>query len=375
MAFLGIAGVAAIGYFGYSKFEKPQDSNKQEPYVKLETETLINEKNPEKAAEEKPHEVSPVIEEQRPPSKEKQLNPENEEYVHVKAEEPEDTKSGEADKLEEELEAGELEGEADDYKVPDPEEAKDIELTAEEEKLAEEEEKVAEEEEKLAEEKTKDVTENMMFKIMGNAFANVIERTIESNQLDYVKEFAHRDKDDKLRWEKTHFIFIIDCSGSMKGKRWEAVKKGLEACLRKLKPMKENVVSGFTFDDQVNHVCRETPTDKALGSFKKLPFTGRGTNYKRALEYAIKLIDTAKSKNYLSCLLFLSDGTGGYSKAAVEQLKTIKDKKKNLLFYTIACETDEDKDMKRMATELSGDHYKVTDADAARVVFTRVLGL
>jgi uncharacterized protein YegL len=373
LALLGVIGIAAAVIYGYNetkdtKSDEPQTSE----YKKLEHDVLTSEKNNEKLQdttevrheEVKEHESEFNVEYKKPVNYEDEKEiPETKEDERKEPDDKEGEQKKDESKEDEggELENGELEAKTEDYQVPDPEEVKGVDITAEEDEETEGE--------------TESTTKNVLLKVMEEAFMLSIKKVVKSNQLDYAKDFVHIAENGKFIWEKTHFIFIIDCSGSMKGKRWEAVNIGLQACLRKLKPMKDNLVSGFTFDDQVNPLCRERPTANAVAIFKRLPFTARGTNYKRALEYGLKLITTSKSKSYLHCVLFLSDGTGGYPKDVVLQLKDMKEKKRNILFYTIACETDEEKDMIRMAEELSGEHYKVAAAEAARVVFTSVLGL
>lgn len=211
---------------------------------------------------------------------------------------------------------------------------------------------------------------------MEQNFMESIKKVIESKQAEDVKEFIKsKEVGGKVSWTKTHFIFILDCSGSMKGARWDSVIVGFSTCLHRIKRMKEVCVSAFTFDVKPNPFCRERSPHQAILTLNQIPFTGKGTDYKRALKYAIALINKAKHNDYLVCMMFLSDGFGGYPTEYINELKAMRDKGKKILFYTIACDTEEETEMMKMTNELQGEHYKVTDPEAAKLVFAAILNV
>ena len=212
-------------------------------------------------------------------------------------------------------------------------------------------------------------------KEMELAFSTSIQKKVESTQAEDVKDFVKLKESGKRVWNNTHFIFVIDCSGSMKGTRWDSVLVGLSTCLNRIKRMKHVTVSAFTFDSKVNPFCRERSPQQAIINSSQIPFTGKGTDYKRALKYAIALITKAKHSEYLSCIMFLSDGLGGYPAEHIKELNSMREKGKKILFYTIACDTDEEKEMMQMAEEINGEHYKVTNPEAAKIVFTTILNV
>ncbi len=209
------------------------------------------------------------------------------------------------------------------------------------------------------------------------AMKKEITLVLNSNQLDEAKGHITVAKDSgKLQWTKMHFVFALDCSGSMRGPRWEAVRCGYKRCLNCLAKMESIIVTTFSFDDKANpHINCRTPAE-ALRNSGKLPFTGKGTNYAKALEWAISCIEKrdAKFKDYMVCVLFLSDGEGGYPEAAVKRLEQMKSTGTRMLFYTIACSTFEDQDMIRMDKELGGEHYRVGDHSSAEAIFLRIIG-
>jgi len=215
----------------------------------------------------------------------------------------------------------------------------------------------------------------ILARVLQEALLNSIKKIVASKQAEGIEEFKKMEESGKASWSKTHFIFILDCSGSMKGARWDAVRIGYDTCLKKIQSMTNVFVSAFSFDIKVNPFCKEKVPAVAMVNSVKIPFTGKGTNYKRALEYAISLMKQTKRKDYLTCVMFLSDGLGGYPDEGVKEILQMKEDGRKIIFYTIACETDEEEDMIKMATDLGGEHYKVTTAEASRIVFSAILSV
>lgn len=208
---------------------------------------------------------------------------------------------------------------------------------------------------------------------MENIFIDQIQKIITSDQIQEAEEFREPANSGRFSWKKTHFIFVIDCSGSMRGTRWDSVRFGLKTCLNRLKTMEEIRISGFTFDDEVRDFCREVTPEEAIKLSQDMAFSAKGTNYIEALEHAMKIINEAEHKDYLACIMFLSDGLGGLPKDTIDELKEMKKQGVKILFYTIACATDDDDDMIIMSTNLGGEHYKVTNSEASKIVFTKIL--
>jgi hypothetical protein len=194
-----------------------------------------------------------------------------------------------------------------------------------------------------------------------------------------LKDFKLINPDtNKATWTKTHFIFTIDCSEKMAGARWDSVTLGYDACVQKLKTFKDVMVSAFTFDNKVNPFCREKIPVKAAVNTKDIPFTGKGCNFRRAMDYVIKLIERSSHKDYLICLLFLACGKTGAAGAPKEQVTKLISMTKNgtkFAIYTLACETEDESEIKDLANALGGEHYSLVKAEASRIAFYNVLGL
>ena len=204
-----------------------------------------------------------------------------------------------------------------------------------------------------------------------------IMQLLKSKQKEQVKEFRKVDQGTgKVQWTKTHFIFAIDGSGSMRGRRAKAVEAGFERCVSLLQTMTEIAVSSFTFDDKTTPHLKLVDSQTAAKSRTKMKLTmGEKTDYTVAIEAMINLIKEAEQAkpDYLNCLLFMSDGKGGYPEEQIKVLEKMKADGKKLLFITLACETEEEEDMTKMAKALQGEHYKVTDAEAMRNAFLKII--
>jgi len=212
-------------------------------------------------------------------------------------------------------------------------------------------------------------------KAMEKVFINDIRKILESNQSENAKGFKKMEDSGKALWSNTNFIFVLDCSGSMKGTRWNSVIAGVSSCLQKIKGMSSNYISIFTFDNEANPFVKEVTPLEAMKKCGEIPFTGKGTNYKAALDYAVKLIRASDYPSNLTCIIFLSDGFGGVPDDSIEVIKDLRTQGKKILFYSIACDTEDEDDMISMSNELEGEHYRVTDPNASRIIFSMILGI
>lgn len=161
------------------------------------------------------------------------------------------------------------------------------------------------------------------------------------------------------------------------GKRWRSVGDGYLRCLNLLQGMTEIVITSFTFDDKTYEYIKEKDPQTALKKKEKMPFQrGTATDYQVAMDKVVSLLSTEgdeKFKDYLACVMFLSDGKGGYPTSSVEHLLKLKKDGRKIMFFTFACETEEDEDLKQMAKAIGGDHYKVLDAEAMKSAFQTIL--
>lgn len=219
---------------------------------------------------------------------------------------------------------------------------------------------------------------NLFTTTLENALLPSVKKITAVNQDAILTPFKTIGPNGKATWTKTHFIFTIDCSERMAGARWDSVTLGYEACLHKLMPFKDIVVSAFTYDGKVNPYCREKAPAKAVSTAKDIPYTGKGCNFRRAIDYVIRLIERSAHKDYLACVIFLAGGLTGPTGIPKEQtikLKTMQKAGLKLVMYCLSCEAEEEADIKNLADSMEGEYYKLEKAEASRVAFYHVLDL
>lgn len=178
-----------------------------------------------------------------------------------------------------------------------------------------------------------------------------------------------------VTWINTHFIFIIDASGSMKGNRSRAMEKGFNRCVNVLKQMKDIMISCFMFDDIVTEHCKfQTPID-ILRDKKPMKFSWRNdTQFSLAMDQTIKMMTIDNPyPDYMSCIVFMSDGDGGYPEKELNKLLEMRKSGRQIMFMSFALMTTEDANMLKMAKLLDGEHYSVSDADSLTAAFLRVV--
>ena len=211
-----------------------------------------------------------------------------------------------------------------------------------------------------------------------SALPDKIVRLIKSNQGEFAKKFmkAEIGSDKQQTWRDAHFILALDCSGSMKGRRWKNLLSACKTFLNLLLPMPDTVVSLFSFDDVTYSLCKEVKPADALAKIDELKMGGRGTNFDKAILQIVKLINEAseKTQKYINSILFFSDGDGVLSDEAITELIALKEKK-TILTFTITCENDEDEGLQKMALLMKGDHYKTTNSSALQQIFKKILTL
>ena len=137
------------------------------------------------------------------------------------------------------------------------------------------------------------------------------------------------------------------------------------------------VVSVMTFDDNPTLCYKEETPAEAIAKKQKLPFTGRETNYASALAKVVDLLTNCSPQyqDYLGDILFFSDGRADCPLKEIAQLAEMQAQGRTILINTIACETEEDQDLIRIATGLKGNHYSTNSAAALPQIFQKILSL
>ncbi|RLN15234.1 hypothetical protein BBJ28_00008217 [Nothophytophthora sp. Chile5] len=107
---------------------------------------------------------------------------------------------------------------------------------------------------------------------------------------------------------KLHHLFVLDCSGSMRGKPWYLLVEGVRAYLRNRidTDSREDVVSVVTFGNKGTIEFERARIQSAAGRF--LPFRGGGTFYANGLQPANAILSRADLSVFKPVLIFFTDG-------------------------------------------------------------------
>lgn len=204
-----------------------------------------------------------------------------------------------------------------------------------------------------------------------------VKKVIDSNQREVLKEFKMIKEMGRTVWRGTHFIFMLDCSITMEGARWDSTVNGYIECVKRLNGMEDIIISGFSFDTIRSPFCREKIPAKATIDKSLIPCTKKKRKYERALKYITQIIERSQYRDHLACMIFISNGSGGYNESySTDLLKQIEEGRK-FVSYIIgaACNVDDEGDLIQLTRDLKGEYYKVDEPEVISDALLSILGL
>jgi hypothetical protein len=197
----------------------------------------------------------------------------------------------------------------------------------------------------------------------GKEITKGVRLVVTSNQNEELADYKVVGENGKAVWKNTHFIFILDCSTTMAGARWDSAVDGYIECVKRLNEMENIIISGFSFDTIRNPFCREKVPAKAPLTKSLIPYTGKARKYERALKYIAQIIERCLNKDYLSCVILISNGSGDYTDTDSKELLKQIEAERKVASYIIgaACDRGEDRDMVKLARDVNGEYYRVAE--------------
>lgn len=122
----------------------------------------------------------------------------------------------------------------------------------------------------------------------------------------------------------SHHVFVLDCSGSMKGGHWQMLVKGVHEYLqvRLQSGSTQDIVSAITFGDsgKVEYECARIKS--AAGQY--INFRGGGTYFAKGLKEANAVLSRSNAALYKPVLIFFTDGRPADQKQGLKQAKDIR---------------------------------------------------
>ncbi|CAI5706320.1 unnamed protein product [Peronospora farinosa] len=105
-----------------------------------------------------------------------------------------------------------------------------------------------------------------------------------------------------------HHVFVLDCSGSMRGKPWQKLVEGVRKYIlsRLASGATQDLVSVVTFGNQGIIEYERVPIESA--PYRRIEFHGGGTFYSNGLREANALFSRTALDEYKPVLIFFTDG-------------------------------------------------------------------
>lgn len=107
---------------------------------------------------------------------------------------------------------------------------------------------------------------------------------------------------------KVHHVFVLHCSGSMRGEPWKELVSGVRGYLqsRLAAGVTQDIVSVITFGQQGTVEFERVPIKTA--TCLQIPFRGGGTFYSNGLSQASAILSRTNLKVYKPVIIFFTDG-------------------------------------------------------------------
>ncbi|CAI5742143.1 unnamed protein product [Hyaloperonospora brassicae] len=122
----------------------------------------------------------------------------------------------------------------------------------------------------------------------------------------------------------SHHIFVLDCSGSMKGRPWTALMNGVRRYMsgQVQRGSNQDIVSIVTFGDDGHVVFEGVRIGNA--ATRCVNFRGGGTFYAEGLKAASAIISRTNTNMYRPVMVFFTDGRPADAKQGLKLAKDIR---------------------------------------------------
>ncbi|CAH0479692.1 unnamed protein product [Peronospora belbahrii] len=171
-----------------------------------------------------------------------------------------------------------------------------------------------------------------------------------------------------------HHIFVLDCSGSMKGGPWQALNKGVREYLtgRLARGFNQDVVSVVTFGDAGKTEFERVTIKNAATRY--LNFRGGGTYYAKGLKEASALISRTSNTVYQPVLLFFTDGRPADRKQGLKLARDIQSRYTvfGLRVFVVGYGRASELGLEDLANHLGGEVHEASSFDMLTETFRSI---
>lgn len=202
-------------------------------------------------------------------------------------------------------------------------------------------------------------------------------KTVSSQQKEEVKENRIVEAEtQKATWVNTHFIFAVECTGTMTGTKWLSISSGFKKTMEILQKMEKVSVTVFSFHEKINMCAKELDSTDDLKKVKLDFKKGPKAVFEVALDAVIESLvsqESGKLKGCAAVIFLIGQGKGGPSNKQVERLSALKKEGKKILFYSFSIENEADSEIEDIAKALNGEHYRVLKNTAIKTLLPDVI--
>ncbi|KAG3175726.1 hypothetical protein C6341_g9324 [Phytophthora cactorum] len=165
---------------------------------------------------------------------------------------------------------------------------------------------------------------------------------------------------------KVHHVFVLDCSGSMRGDPWEELVSGVRGYLqsRLAAGVKQDIVSVVTFGNQGIIEFEGVPIRTAPN--RSIDFHGGGTFYSNGLNQANAIFSRTNLSVYKPVMIFFTDGRPADRKKGPALAVDVRNRfaKFGLRTFVVGYGRASDMGLEDLAEKLGGSvHEALTTAD------------
>ncbi|CAD8095902.1 unnamed protein product [Paramecium primaurelia] len=191
-----------------------------------------------------------------------------------------------------------------------------------------------------------------MMKVWNQGTGQMICQQLKTLLKKDIKFVLKNNFQDVIRQPKIHYIFMLDDSGSMRGKRWEYAKSGCLGCMLEIQKNLNARVSVIIFNSYARTVIN-CESVNLVEMEKKIQLSGGGTDFGRAFQETFNLIIQHQNEAFEKTeILFYTDGEAAYPQQ-IKQFKELPEHQKARIFLHCSSEESNATTLQMIVNELN----------------------
>ena len=209
------------------------------------------------------------------------------------------------------------------------------------------------------------ITPDDLFKLRGkflHVWSRIGEKLCEKYQMKFVQQNT-----SQATAKSFHYILLLDASGSMKVGPWKNLLEGVKEFIKiRLASGLADRITIIVFNDNANYAYFNE--DIKSIDIKKISFTGGGTDFTKAFDMVIDVMQKVQSQSSTSgpsanldfIIVFMSDGQANFPGSQLDTLLTMQTKINQ--FWTVALGDRERDILEKITEKMNGTFIELKDS-------------